>query len=91
MHPLIQSMAAWPLAGSHHTSLVAGVARLTPERLSGWVNRSHALHQLGRTQEAYDALHAGLYRFWDKHQVWYDLACYSCTLGNMKRAGKLLD
>ena len=26
-----------------------------------------------------------------EHLVWHDLACYSCALENMKRAGKLLD
>ena len=52
---------------------------------------SHALYQLGPTQEACDPFLAGLYRFRDEHPVWPDLACFSCALGNMKQARELLD
>ena len=67
------------------------LVRVTPERPSGWLKRSHALHQLGKTQEAYDALHDGLYQLRDEHEAWYDLARYSCALDDVERARKMIE
>ena len=39
------------------------MVKLDPRRFTGWINRSFALHELKRTQEACDQLHEGLYRF----------------------------
>ena len=59
---------------------------------AGWINRSFALHELKRTQEACDQLHEGLlYRFRDESLIWYNLACYACVLGDRARARKMLD
>ncbi len=32
------------------------IIKLAPEREGGWIHRSFALHELGRTQEAFDQL-----------------------------------
>ena len=57
------------------------MVKLDPRRFTGWINRSFALHELKRTQEACDQLHEGLYRFRDESLIWYNLACYACVLG----------
>ena len=36
------------------------MVKLAPRRFTGWINRSFALHELKRTQEACDQLHEGL-------------------------------
>ena len=67
------------------------LVKLDARRFSGWVKRSFALHELEHTQEAYDQLYEGLYRFRKESLIWYNLACYSCVLGDKTRARKLLD
>ena len=67
------------------------MVKLDPRRFTGWINRSFALHELKRTQEACDQLHEGLYRFRDESLIWYNLACYACVLGDKARARKMLD
>ena len=67
------------------------MVKLDSGRFTGWINRSFALHELKRTQEACDQLHEGLYRFRDESLIWYNLACYACVLGDKARARKMLD
>ena len=67
------------------------MVKLDSRRFTGWINRSFALHELKRTQEACDQLHEGLYRFRDESLIWYNLACYACVLGDMARTRKMLD
>ena len=62
-----------------------------PERTTGWIHRSYALHCLKRTQEAYDQLKPALEQFSEVELPWYNLACYACVLGNKEEAKELLD
>ena len=71
--------------------IAKAMVKLDPYRFTGWINRSFALHELKRTQEACDQLHEGLYRFRDESLIWYNLACYACVLGDKARARKMLD
>ena len=53
-------------------------------------HRSFALHEMKRTQEAYDELKPALDTFKNEHLVWYNMACYACVLGNKDEARELL-
>ncbi len=52
--------------------IAKAMVKLDPYRFTGWINRSFALHELKRTQEACDQLHEGLYRFRDESLIWYN-------------------
>ncbi|MEJ0088274.1 MAG: tetratricopeptide repeat protein [Limisphaerales bacterium] len=55
-----------------------------------WINRSYALHELNRTQEAFDALLPAAKKFPKEWLIRYNLACYSSQLGQVNAAMKLL-
>lgn len=64
---------------------IAGASiKLDPERASAWIHRSFALHELKRTQEAYDLLVTVAERFSKVWTVPYNLACYCAQLGQLK-------
>ena len=71
--------------------IAKAMVKLDSRRFTGWINRSFALHELKRTQEACDQLHEGLYRFRDESLIWYNLACYACVLGKKSEARKKLE
>lgn len=54
---------------------------LSPERSVGWLHRSYALHELKRTQEAFDKLVPAVDKFPDSWTIPYNLACYCAQLG----------
>ena len=47
-----QKVENWELCENIGSALV----KLVPERTTGWIHRSFALHEMKRTQEAYDEL-----------------------------------
>ena len=55
-----------------------------PKEPSVWINRSFALHELGRTQEAFEKLEPAARRFRKVWTIPYNLACYSAQLGQME-------
>lgn len=61
-----------------------------PDRCSGWVDRSYSLHELKRTQEAWDKLLPAVRLFPGVHIIPFNLACYACQLGRMKEAREWL-
>jgi hypothetical protein len=63
---------------------------LRPKDAQSWISRSFVLHDLKRTQEAYDLLLPGLDKFTDESVIPYNLACYACQLGEHARAKELL-
>ena len=76
----------WELCENIGSALV----KLVPERTTGWIHRSFALHEMKRTQEAYDALKPALDTFKNEQLIWYNMACYACVLGNKEEARELL-
>jgi hypothetical protein len=56
----------------------------------GWIHRSFALHELKRTQEAADLLLPATTLFPKEWLIRYNLACYTCQLGNHPDARKWL-
>lgn len=61
------------------------------ERPLGWIHRSYSLHELKRTQEAYDKLLPVVNLFPEEYVIPYNLACYSCQLGKMDEASQWLE
>lgn len=62
-----------------------------PDEPEGWINRSFALHEMDRTAEAQEKLRPAAEKFPDKWQIYYNLACYACQLGEMDEARALLE
>ena len=62
------------------------LTQVAPGDPFGWLNRSHALHFMGRTQEAWDALKPVAAKFKRLYAVSYDLACYAAVLGQLDTA-----
>ena len=83
---IYQKIENWELCENIASALV----KLAPERTTGWIDRSFALHEMKRTQEAYDTLKPALDTFKDEYLVWYNMACYACVLGNKEEARELL-
>jgi tetratricopeptide (TPR) repeat protein len=60
------------------------LVRAVPERPYGWIQRSSALHELKRTQEAFDYLLPVAKQFPKEWIIPYDLACYCAQLGRLE-------
>lgn len=65
--------------------------RADPQSAVGWINQSYSLHELRRTGEAFQSLHAMVLRFPDEGVIPYNLACYSCQLGDVDGARRWFD
>ena len=59
------------------------IIKLAPDRAEAWIHRSFALHELKRTQEAFDQLLPVADRFPKVWTVPYNLACYCAQLGRL--------
>jgi tetratricopeptide (TPR) repeat protein len=59
------------------------VIKLAPQRSFGWVHRSYALHEMKRTQEAFDSLLPSAKKFPKTWIVPYNLACYAAQLNRL--------
>ncbi len=67
------------------------IVRATPDILYGWIGRSYALHELKRTQEAWDSLVRVTKKFPKEPIIPYNLSCYACQLGKLETALSWLD
>ena len=66
--------------------ITSTIVRLDPSRVGAWIDRSNALHFLGRYQEAWDLLPPALERFPDNVFLPYNIACFACRLGRLGEA-----
>jgi predicted Zn-dependent protease len=64
--------------------------QIIPESPEGWIKHAYALHESGRTTEAWETLHHTLENFPKEFIIPYNLACYACQLGNIPEAIELL-
>lgn len=62
-----------------------------PEAPFGWIHLAYALHELKRTQEAYEALIPILDKFPDEWLMRYNMACYAVQLGHIEEAKNWLN
>jgi tetratricopeptide (TPR) repeat protein len=68
--------------------IAAAIINLAPNRSDAWVHRSFALHELQRTQEAYDHLLPVATKFRKVWTIPYNLACYCAQLGRLEECQK---
>ncbi|MDB6018341.1 MAG: hypothetical protein JWR19_2830 [Pedosphaera sp.] len=66
------------------------LVKTAPDQPENWIHRSYALHELKRTREAFDWLEPAAALFPKVWLIPYNLACYSCQLGNRDDALKWL-
>src|ERR1035438_9905801 len=75
--------------------MAAEVARaltvMLQENSFGWIHWAYSLHELKRTQEAWNVLIPMADKFPCEHTVSYNLACYACRLGNLKESLRWLE
>jgi len=71
-------------------AVAAAIAEIAPKSSLGWLQRSHALHQLKQTRMAVDTLLPALEIFPDEIEIHHRLALYDCVLGNLNRSGQRL-
>ncbi|HHY84271.1 MAG TPA: tetratricopeptide repeat protein [Verrucomicrobia bacterium] len=57
-----------------------------PDSAHGWIQRSYALHEMRRTQEAFDLLRPAWEKFQDIWTIAYNLACYCAQLERLEEA-----
>jgi hypothetical protein len=60
--------------------IAQAIIKLDMTRTFGWIHASRSLHELKRTQEAFDQLHPLAQHFPDHWTIPYDLACYCAHL-----------
>ena len=58
------------------------------DKPDGYIKRAYALHELKRSQEAWDTLHPVSERFNDNWLIPYNLACYAAQMGREADAVK---
>ncbi len=78
--------------GRWHDALqvAARILERDPRRATGWINRSYALHVLGRTGEARTTLRPAVELFPSNGLIPYNLACYACQLSRLQEARQWL-
>ena len=63
--------------------IAGAIIKLDPKRSDGWTQRSFALHELKRTDEAFDQLKPAAEGFPKEWTIPYNLACYCAQLGRL--------
>jgi predicted Zn-dependent protease len=57
-----------------------------PDSPAGWICQSYTLHEMKRTQEAWERLLRVVDRFPGEGTIPYNLACYACQMGELEVA-----
>ena len=98
-HPAVLEIRYKIYAKAGRLEMAAEVAKgmsvLMPENPWGPFHLAYCLHELKRTQEAYDTLIPVVDNYPSEWLMLFNLACYSCRLGKLKEAlqwiGKAID
>ena len=77
----------WPAC----MEIAATITQLAPDRVDGWIHRSFALHELHKTQEAFQQLFLVVDKFPSVWTIPYNLACYAAQLHRFDEAKKWLE
>lgn len=72
----------WEMAAE----VAKGIAIALPENAWGYIHWAYSLHKLKSTREAQEVLLPIVEKFPDEYIIQYNLACYSCQLGELKEA-----
>ena len=70
--------------------IAAALVEMLPALENGWIERSFALHELKRTQEAFDLLLPAEKKFPENWTIPYNLACYCAQLARLSEAKRWL-
>ena len=70
--------------------LAQTLVEIAPDRFDGWWMKSYALHEMKRTQEAYENLAAVIPKFSREHTAHYNVACYLVQLKRVDDAREYL-
>ena len=79
---IYQAAKKWDYVISISETLVQQLPKLS----EAWIHRSYALHELKKTQDAYDQLLPAVEKFKKLWVVPYNLSCYTCQLGRTDEA-----
>lgn len=94
-HPFVLRVRWGIYAKANKHEMAAEVARgmtvILPENSWGYIHYAYSLHELKRTKEAWGVLIPVADKFPDIYLISYNLACYSCQLGNLKEALQWLE
>ncbi len=71
-------------------TIAESLAATIPGKVQHWVRRSFVLHEMKRTQEAYDLLLPASEKFPKDWLVKYNLACYLAQLGRNDEAKPMI-
>ena len=71
--------------------IAGAIIKLDPVRPDAWIHRSFALHELKRTQEAFDLLLSAADKFPEPWTIPYNLACYCAQLGRLDECESWFD
>jgi tetratricopeptide (TPR) repeat protein len=66
--------------------IAAAVVKLAPQRAWDWIHCSFALHEMERTEEAFEKLPPAVGQFNDVWTIPYNLACYCSQLRRFEEA-----
>ena len=92
--PEVLALDSQLLAAGKEWTQAAGVAEAwveaIPDNPEAWIHRSYALHELGRTQDAWDKLLPAATLFPGISTIAYNLACYACQLSELDAARRWL-
>jgi len=86
-YKIFDAAGRWDMA----LGVAEGLMKILPENQWGYFYTAYALHELKRTQEAYDVVKAVIHKFPDHQLMHYNLACYACVLGKLKEAYRLVE
>ncbi len=86
-YQIYSQVGKWDLAAE----VAKEMSEMLPDNPWGHFHLAYALHELKKTQEAYDCLIPVIERFPNEWLMLFNLACYSCQLGKMKEAMQCLE
>ncbi|MFN0070926.1 MAG: tetratricopeptide repeat protein [Chloroflexota bacterium] len=75
---IFASAKDWPEC----VDIARALTEAAPDLAQPWIHHAFALHELKRTREAFDVLSSVADRFPAEATIPYNLACYSCQLGD---------
>ena len=81
-YKIYSAAGRWDMA----VEVAKGLQKMLPDNPYGYFYTAYSLHELKRTQEAYDVVRAVVDKFPEHDLMRYNLACYSCQLGHLKEA-----
>lgn len=66
--------------------IAGAISVISPYKSSSWLKQAYSLHELGRTEDAFQVLSSVIEMFPDEYLPAYNLACYACKTGRLDEA-----